>query len=149
MAFISGTKSLLTLESRIIVYTRNLILKNFRDTRSYSGHTRSPLAKRFGEKNFKFSTFWNLFITRCWRDLRLLQRGLRRAARFARLHPPPLASLAPLRGILKKAKKYFRKKIFGEEKNWSRKFLKKKNLEKKIVKIFSKIFFSIFENFFP
>ena len=29
-----------------------------------------------------------LFLTRCWRSLLLLQRGLRRAARFARLHPP-------------------------------------------------------------
>ena len=43
----------------------------------------------------------HLFSTRCWRSLRLLQRGLRRAARFARLHPPPLASLtnAPLTAL--------------------------------------------------
>ena len=33
------------------------------------------------------------------------------------LHPPPLAALAPQRGIVKKWKKYFRKKNFEEKKS--------------------------------
>ena len=33
--------------------------------------------------------------TRIYGRLRRPMRGLRRAARFARLHPPPLAALAP------------------------------------------------------
>ena len=51
------TRSKPTLESRIIVYTRNLILKFFRDTRSYSGHARSRLAERFGEEKFQIFNF--------------------------------------------------------------------------------------------
>ena len=51
-----------TLESRIIVYTRNLILKFFRDTRSYSGHARSRLAERFGEEKFQIFNFLSIFF---------------------------------------------------------------------------------------
>ena len=47
-----------TLESRIIVYTRNLILKIFRDTRSYSGHTRSRRRRKISN----FLLFEDLFI---------------------------------------------------------------------------------------
>ena len=59
-------------------------------------------------------------------------RGLRRAARFARLHPPPLATLAPTR---KKnlTKKKSEAENFGEN--------NMKNLKKKIRENFFKIFF--------
>ena len=60
-------------------------------------------------------------------------------ARFARPQPPLLAALAtPQRRKEKKIVKIFPKKSEA-----------KKFWRKKIVKIFSKIFFSIFQNFFP
>ena len=53
-----------------------------------------------------------------WRPLRGLVRGLRRAARFARLHPPPLAALAPRPAQNSKnenREKIFPKKIWVEK----------------------------------
>ena len=46
--------------------------------------------------------------TRCWRSLRLLQRGLRRTARFARLHPPQLQPKKKLKNFGKISISIFR-----------------------------------------
>ena len=69
-----------------------------------------------------------------WRLLRGLVRGLRRAARFARLHPPPLAALAPRPA--QNSKNENREKIFPKKiLSWELKILqqKKKKIEKKKV----------------
>ena len=64
---------------------------------------------------------------------------------------PPAARYArPQRGILKKIEEILPKKKIAEEKIWSRKFLKKKKLEKKIRENFFEIFFFRFSKiFFP
>ena len=65
-----------TLESRIIVYTRNLILKIFRDTRSYSEHARSRLAERFGEEKFQVFNFFEDFFIGKFLENEFIHNGL-------------------------------------------------------------------------
>ena len=69
---------------------------------------------------FRDFWLWLLKMTRCWRSLWLLQRGLRRTARFARLHPSLLALITPNQkyGVKKKnVKKKLNSKIFWKKKN--------------------------------
>ena len=53
-----------------------------------------PNNRAIGNFHYWYKMAWNIRFTRIYGRLRRPMRGLRRTARFARLHAPPLASLA-------------------------------------------------------